>query len=444
VPVFCLAAFAYYVGVGIYRRRGWEEERIEEVSQMEAKDKYSRLIKAAIALALSLCLMLGACGGDKGKEAEHLAVPDSADNYVGQNYQQVQKELENAGFTNVEAVAVDGDNADGAVKLITIDGDDEFTKGSRHTEDAEIIITYIAYKEDDVPAPVEPSPSVTPTLIKYFPGDIKTTNEGYSDGEAVGEKDPHYGWALGRFYINNFSRVIDEKAGNPIVLKTPGDEITLGFKLDQDIDKLNGNEKLSIADDEKGSDAYFESTEKSAFGRGALFVRRTDYQGNVDKTMYTDYLPAKTVGANTVINTYEEGDYEVALDYKIKNDGFLFFDPETNYQLLFKFSVRNGSCMVYPRDIKTTSELPNGSIAPSGFFIDLTKSRYLKVDVKREILVRGKLDIHYNRPAKDDEEYDEEGIYTITASNEYTGEHIEKKICVGANSTLVEYFEQHQ
>ena len=45
-------------------------------------------------------------------------------------------------------------------------------------------------------------------------------------------------------------------------------------------------------------------------------------------------------------------------------------------------------------------------------------------------------DTRYNRPAKDKEEFTEEGIYTITVENVYTSEKTIKKIYVGKDKIL--------
>ena len=45
-------------------------------------------------------------------------------------------------------------------------------------------------------------------------------------------------------------------------------------------------------------------------------------------------------------------------------------------------------------------------------------------------------DVRFNRPAKDGDEYTEEGIYTITSSNKYTGQLTTKKIYVGKDDVL--------
>lgn len=88
--------------------------------------------------------------------------------------------------------------------------------------------------------------------------------------------------------------------------------------------------------------------------------------------------------ADTKVQLFEEGDYEVALDYEVTKDELI--DKTGHYRIFFKFSVRNGNCMAYPIDVKTGSELTNSSMTENGFRLDLAKSRYLKINLKKEIL----------------------------------------------------------
>lgn len=46
-------------------------------------------------------------------------------------------------------------------------------------------------------------------------------------------------------------------------------------------------------------------------------------------------------------------------------------------------------------------------------------------------------DTRFNGPAKDGAEYKDDGIYTITVSNQYTGQQTQKKIYVGTNLVLL-------
>jgi hypothetical protein len=287
--------------------------------------------------------------------------------------------------------------------------------------------------------------SSTDTQMHYFESRYKTgLDNGYTEEESNGGEDCHLGWSLGRFFVSGFTGTKDTD-GNIIFLKTTGDKITLGFVLNQNIDSLNDDESLKIAEDKNGYDEYFQVS-KTDFGRGMLIVRHTDYQNNTyTPVKYSNFLSALEVGAETEINTYEEGDYEVALDYEIESDGFLFLKDYANYQIYFKFSVRNGNSMVFPFDVATNNELTNNSITNNGFYLDLAKSRYLDIVIKREVFVSGSggvtEDTRFNRPARDGEEYTEEGLYTIGVRNRYTDQTTEKKIFVGTDASLNAYLD---
>lgn len=270
-------------------------------------------------------------------------------------------------------------------------------------------------------------------------------DNGYSGENAIGIKDPHYGWEIGRFYVSGYTRETDSN-DQPLFLKNVGDQIILWFNLTQDIDRLNNDEDLSINDDTNGYDQYFQ-IEKTDMGRGTLIIRYTDEHGDEhEPEIYTNYLEANaTTGADTIVKLFEEGDYEVALDYEIKKTprkvGNIEVVPEyTNYRIFFTFSVRNGNCMVYPFDLSTGAELANEAITPNGFKLDMAKSRYLTIDVQRSVVTEGVNgyveDVRFNHPAKDGDEYTDEGIYTFSVKNLYTGESTDKKIYVGSSDYM--------
>ncbi len=266
--------------------------------------------------------------------------------------------------------------------------------------------------------------------------------DSYSGEETIDKDDVHYGWDLGDFFVSGYTDKVTNSDGDMVFLKNVGDKVTLWFKLNENIDGLDDNENLTITADTEGYDQYFE-TPKMNFRRGVLIIRYTDHN-NVkgEPTIYTNYLEANaTVGADTKVQLFEEGDYEIALDYEITNDQLI--DAVGHYRIFFKFSVRNGNCMVYPFDVVTGRELTNSSMTENGFRLDLAKSRYLKVNVKREVLkdsADGLVeDTRFNGPAKDGAEYTDEGIYTITVQNEYTGQFTVKKIYVGTNNILRAY-----
>jgi hypothetical protein len=272
---------------------------------------------------------------------------------------------------------------------------------------------------------------------------------GFSKSDEITEKDPHFGWELGRFYVSGYTRQTTSDDGTLVFLKNVGDKVGLYFNLEQDIDCLNGNGNLTICDDANGSDQQYGIGE-SDFGRGTLIVRHIDYQNNANDVVYNDYLSALTAGADTEIDLFEEGDYEVALDYEVKDAPLVIpgiqveaFPSYSNYRIAFKFSVRNGNCMVFPFDVATRSELTNKTSTPNGFRLDLARSRYLDIDIKRETLSSNGNelveDTRFNGPAADGDEYTEEGLYVITVRNRYTGQQTTKQIYVGTDDVMRAY-----
>ncbi len=236
----------------------------------------------------------------------------------------------------------------------------------------------------------------------------------------------------GIFFINGYTQVIVDSDKPTIFLKNTGDKVSLWFRLNQEISRLNDNESLFITDG--GVD------DKRDKGLGTLCINYIDYQNFKHPTFYNDYLKALSVGADTNVTFFEEGDYEVILNYRIKDDSSLLWSWRNyDYCIKFNFSVRNGNCMIFLRDAKTQEELT--TYAPNGFYLDLTKSRYLDINVKKEVLEdnSNKLDVRFNKPAKDGDRYTNEGVYTITLKNRYTKEVTTKVISVGNDPILNAY-----
>lgn len=277
---------------------------------------------------------------------------------------------------------------------------------------------------------------------KYYYDKVVNTglDNGYSESNSIKEGDPHFGWKLGRFVVSGFT----SRAGDdvPVFLKNSGDQVELSFQLNQSIDSLNGDDKRKISGDGNGHDEYF-GIPKTDFGHGALITKHTDYQNaSTEPTVSTEYLSSVKVGANTHIDMYEEGDYEVALDYEIESPGLLPFRPAyNNYRIFFKFKVRNSNTMMFLFDTATNNELFNGSVTSSGFRIDMAGSHYLDVSVKREVLNSTgdglTEDVRFNKTATDGAVFEDEGIYTVTVKNPNTGEEATtKRVYVGTNDAM--------
>ncbi|MDO4848736.1 MAG: hypothetical protein Q4B45_03060 [Coriobacteriia bacterium] len=300
-----------------------------------------------------------------------------------------------------------------------------------------------------------PAAALAEEQVYYLGSTVNAgTDTGYANSDALTEKDAHYGWSLGRFYATGFTTVQRED-GQVTFLKTTGDDIKLKFRLDQDIDCLNGNSALTINDDKNGYDQRFGTTKSdTGLGRGALIIKQIDYTNDESAPqVYVNYLAGLELGAETDVSSFAEGDYEVALDYEVKNDarqtpGFgpipsLSILPEySNYTIRFKFSVRNGDAMVFLLDSSTGSELTNSAVTENGFTVDFAKSHYLNIYVKRSVLSDNGselVDVRSNEPASDGKAYTDPGIYTITATNPSTNQTTEKIVYVGNDPLLKAY-----
>lgn len=419
------ATFTYTLNPGVKDRSEYEwhfiEDKTKKVSGLELE---SNILSGAIILQTSLD---GVTWTTDVKMSNVFAEGASTKNF----YETKDVQLQNGCYYRViVAYKMERRVEDSTILFVT-------TKNYEQKQVAEVFEFYVFCETD------ETSPDATP--MKKLGTKINTgLDNGYSGNEAIDKDDPHYGWDIGYFYVNGYTRETKTTDNTPVFLKNVGDKVTLWFHLSQDITKLHGNEHLSISEDKDGYDRFFE-IEQTNFEHGTLIIQYTNPQGEAQEPIiYTDYLAANaTTGANTKVQLFEEGDYVVSLNYEIKSMGgpLNAIASYTNYKITFAFSIRNGNCMVYPFDNLTGSELADNAITENGFKLDMAKSKYLTIDVKRSVLVVGTdgyltEDVRFNRPAKDGEAYTSEGIYTFTVRNLYTGEKTEKTIYVGSSNYL--------
>lgn len=316
-----------------------------------------------------------------------------------------------------------------------------------YREHVEVYEFYIIDKAENAQAS---KPTDTPKYnLNSEPVNAGVDSE-YAKTDAVTSDDIIKGCEIGQFYINGFSgnahfyKGDESKKENPIFLKNVGDKVTLWFDLKQkDIEALNGNTHYKVYSDEKGADKYFHITPQN-FKRGALIIRFTDYQNNSRTNVYTDYLAsAATTTADTKVQLFEEGDYEVALDYEIEDSSPLAWKiPKpanfSAYRIFFKFSIRNSNCMVYPMDLKTGSEL-RVPYTENGFKLDLARSRYLDLSIRKKVLSSNGLDLRESQISSDQAEFSDEGLYVFTVRNKVTEDNVFKVIYVGSDNLLKAY-----
>ena len=85
-------------------------------------------------------------------QKNELAIPMSSNDYDGDNYKQVVKLLENAGFQNVETSEVTDlitgwITKGGEVDRVSINGDYDFDEGDIFPKDATVVVTYHTFEK---------------------------------------------------------------------------------------------------------------------------------------------------------------------------------------------------------------------------------------------------------------------------------------------------------
>ena len=53
---------------------------------------------------------------------------------------------------------------------------------------------------------------------KHYMGSVVNAGHdtGFSENNKITEKDPHFGWDIGSFYVDGYTRVTEDKDGNPV------------------------------------------------------------------------------------------------------------------------------------------------------------------------------------------------------------------------------------
>ena len=271
----------------------------------------------------------------------------------------------------------------------------------------------------------------------------RTKKNDYVGNEPSNENDPHRGWELGKFVLSGYTSVTGE-SGN-IYQKTLGDRIELKFHLSQDISMLDGKEYLIIEDDKNGYDGDPKLSQKPHdMGHGELIVWHKPPNGDAKITSYSNYLEALvSPNADTSIVLYEEGDYEVHLDYAVSNTKGI--KKTCYYRTSFSFKIESGNVMGFLFDEKNGRELFKGDRTEYGFRIDNANSQSLNIHVERKILYKSAdgwaLDTRGNTAAAAGDTFEDVGMYEITwtSKSDPSGKINSKILYVGDSETIEKY-----
>jgi len=206
--------------------------------------------------------------------------------------------------------------------------------------------------------------------------------DGYSEKNEIDIDDPHYNWKLGEFYVSGFTRAIDEESESPVFLKNVGDKVKLSFLLNQDIAKLNGNDDLSIEQDDDGYDEHF-GIPKTDFGK-IIYEKREETIERVAKAAkeleLVDYLNRSIFA----LSSGEKQQIAIGSVYALAPKVYIFDEPSANL------------------DYAATKRLAEimGKLKNAGYTIFVVEHRfyYLRDLIDRVFLIQeGKIEREFTR-----------------------------------------------
>ena len=210
--------------------------------------------------------------------------------------------------------------------------------------------------------------------------DVRKTDKEYYGNQTMEVKDPMYSRSIGEFLVKGYTYCNEEDSERLVFEKTGADKIAVSFNLVEDIDKLFGNEDLTISYESTANDKELQILPQ-AFKRGTLIVKYTDTRNKKkEPIIYTNFLEAcTTTKADTRILLFEEGSYEIVLDFAILDESKTP-DKTTNYKMKFSFEVVNGNAKAFFADTTTNEILDNNAVITDAFKIDFANSKKLKAN----------------------------------------------------------------
>lgn len=267
---------------------------------------------------------------------------------------------------------------------------------------------------------------------------------GYTNPQSLSVGDPLVGVNVAEIRLENFSATT-VKEGKLYFLKTTPDIPVLSIVPLTDFNNLGGTGTWINEDgDTRIPDFGF----IGEIGYGWLGITHKDYQGKIQTVCVSNVLRKTEDGISFTPAWFgEEGSYRIALCFEVKRqigcekkwDWWPFkyhYDPIysfTNYKIDTQFEIRNANAQVFAFDSKG-NELLSGAVS-NQFTLDFANSRYLQINIKREIAVNSNelmesSDVRFNSVGVDKRTYDTPGVWTITARNEVTGDSTTRRILV--------------
>ncbi|WP_368742267.1 DUF4839 domain-containing protein [Enterococcus casseliflavus] len=151
-------------------------------------------MKKMLLLAVGImALTLSGCTESSTEVTNDVSIPASAKDLKKENYEDVQLQLEKAGFTNIELKPLEDLitgwlTSDGEVEKVSVDGITDFSEKDLFNKDSKVVITYHTFKEESSDTnPESSSISNSTTEIKESISETTTETKESSESKVTDE-----------------------------------------------------------------------------------------------------------------------------------------------------------------------------------------------------------------------------------------------------------------
>lgn len=169
-----------------------ERTRIQNEKMLAFVRRYWKVLVAALTV-LVLVIAIGAWSENRDQAASTTAaMPESAADLKGDDYQDVKARLQGAGFTSIETTAIPDLivgwlTKDGEVEAVSVNGESDYGAGSEFPKDATVVVSYHTFPEEEPQAAAESNSieSETPEAATEEPDDTILTPRNNKELAAV-------------------------------------------------------------------------------------------------------------------------------------------------------------------------------------------------------------------------------------------------------------------
>jgi flagellin-like hook-associated protein FlgL len=155
---------------------------------MSSNKVFSTKFRVLILLMIFILAFAGCSRNEEEVDINQIVMPFASTDLKNENYQKIVKQLEDAGFINVDTLIIDDlifgfFTEDGEVEAMTINGEEEFSKGEKFDKEVKITVSYHTFPEKESEEIVKETDKEVEEEEKDVEESIKSENEISTEAE---------------------------------------------------------------------------------------------------------------------------------------------------------------------------------------------------------------------------------------------------------------------